>query len=253
MLLNRHHLTGTEFVNSLFDGFCKANNINHVVTSGHSEKAEIQMRSMKNVIARIFTANGGRNLPTADVIQQAADIINSSYSRSLGMTPLEASAEDSAPQVLKRRVIAEYKRDDKLVGRSGGNILKKPEFKEGELVRIRLPSRNFSKENYRVFSEKLYRITHVNPSFPVPSYKVFDLAAGFELPQTFTSAELLRAESGALKNRRIERVHRVFKPPTGEEMGEVSYKGWGNDYRETIPSASINYYQSSFPRTTSTP
>jgi len=201
---------------------------------------------MKNLIARIFTAKGGRNLQSGVVIQQAADILNASYSRTLGMTPIEASKEESAPLIIQRRKMAEFKREDKLLEKNHGKIA--PEFHEGELVRIRLPSRTFGKENYRVFSEKLYRVTRVNPTFPVASYKVFDIAGGFELPGTLTSADLLRAESNALDNRRLNRVHRVFTPESGEEMGEISFRGWGDDYRETVPTSSVPYYQSAFPR-----
>ena len=118
-----HTDKGTEFINKKTQELLKSYGI-HWFTTQNETKAQVVERfnrTLKDRMYRYFTAK--KTSEWIDVLQDLVDNYNTSYHRSIKMTPIEASKEENEVLVWKN-----------LYGKTEGRL--KPKFKVGDFVRI---------------------------------------------------------------------------------------------------------------------
>lgn len=153
--------------------------------------AERGVRTLKKMLAKML-AEGYRDFKTT-LASAVKTYNNSVHSRLGGLTPKEAGQPENLSKVLntyqKRKLETILKYGDKFDKMNS-------RFKEGQIVRYKLPTPNFSKETAReaLFTEELYRIVKVIRSSPVYGYKLSPIDNENNIvASTFLPEQLLEA------------------------------------------------------------
>lgn len=183
---------GAEY-HGVYSANLKEKNIRQVFTNvSQSSKAflaERAVRTLKKILSKML-AEGIKDL--APALKAAVSAYNTSvHSRLNNLTPKEAAKPENRMKIIDFRRIQNIKTMDKHF-RQIENINSK--FKVGQLVRYKTPTPDFTKETAEnaLFSEEIYRITKIVPSFPTFGYKIAPLNSDVSLPPTFLSEQLLK-------------------------------------------------------------
>ena len=115
-----------------------------------------------------------------DVLQHLTNSYNNSYHRSIQMTPNQAEA--SIANQVKIRGYNEIK--------YAQIKTRQPHFVKGQTVRISKLSDRFSRSYKKRFTEEIFKISEVNLTFPIPLYKVSNMAENEIIDGTFMHYEL---------------------------------------------------------------
>ena len=138
---------GTEFYNSFFQNFVKAENIQHYsrFTDKGPSIAERVIRTVRSLIKKpIFLAG------KADWLSELPSVIkqyNNTIHTSIKMTPNQASKKSN------EKLVYNSLRDKREI--------QKPKYKIGDLVRTSYIRKVFSKSDSTIYSYNLYTITEV--------------------------------------------------------------------------------------------
>src|SRR5277367_4381319 len=168
---------GTEFTNKTAQALFKKLGI-HFFTSQNAPKAQIAERlnrSLKDRMYRYFTAQD--TVKWIDVLPKLLKNYNSSFHRSIKMTPVEASKTENEEKVREN-----------LYGMVTPK--RKPRYKAGDLVRIMNADNVFRRGFHQNFTLEIFEIETVLNTNPV-TYKLRDLK-GEEITGAFYEQELTK-------------------------------------------------------------
>lgn len=194
---------GSEFLNRPVQSFLKENGVHHFV----SENAEIKCaiverwnRTLKEKLWRYFTKHNTRHYLT--VLPQVVSSYNHSYHRSIGMAPLDVTAENEE-QVWQR-----------LYGESGSRVNKKwmssvqrsrkRALKVGDRVRLSKSRRHFKKGYLPSWTTETFVVTEVLKTSPT-TYRLVD-ERGEAISGTFYLEELQAVVEPSDKLYKIDKV-----------------------------------------------
>ena len=168
---------GTEFTNKTAQALFKKLGI-HFFTSENAPKAQIAERlnrSLKDRMYRYFTAQD--TVKWIDVLPKLLKNYNSSFHRSIKMTPIEASKTENEDKVREN-----------LYGVRKTQRPAIPRYKAGDLVRIMNADNVFRRGFQQNFTLEIFEIEAVLNTKPV-TYKLRDLK-GEEITGAFYEKEL---------------------------------------------------------------
>ena len=171
---------GKEFLNSRFQNYLKEKGIDFFTTENDDIKATIVERlnaTLQVRIHRYFSANHTRRY--LDVLQSIVDSYNSSFHRSIGMSPKEVN-ETNSETIWQRLYPPVWTKSHT------------PKLKLGDYVRISKTKRTFRKSYLPSWTTELFTITHVKRTTPV-TYIIAD-SDGEELKGSFYTQELQRVQ-----------------------------------------------------------
>jgi len=119
-------------------------------------------------------------------VKRAAYVYNRQVHSSIGATPLEADDMKAAGRVL--RYVLDRRRATDVPRRS-------PSFRVGQSVRLRLKKMGrFSKSGEPKYGPPVYKVDRLEPSEPVPSYRLIDIRTGRPLKGSYAETDMLSAK-----------------------------------------------------------
>ena len=166
---------------------------------------------MKNIMGKYFTANNTQKY--IDVLPSMVDKYNSTYHRSIKLTPSDAHSPPSYQHV------ALYAKTRKFT----------PKFHVGDKLRITRKKGTFEKGFTPNWTEELFNISSVKATNP-PTYTIKD-QLGEPVRGSFYQQEL------QLSVQEIFRIERVL----GKKKNQVyvKWKGYSNAFNSRMPVADL--------------
>ena len=224
---------GTELAGAM-KTLCTARGVKQYSTGGEG-KAVIAERMIRTVRGRLNRlADARQTWRFVDVLQQVADNINDTISRTHGMKPNDVSADNQ--EAVARRLYKDI--DDpeaKLVARAE-TLSAVPKFEVGDLVRVSILGKMFDKvgENNN-WSVELFRVIKVQPGSPTL----------FWLADTKPGSDTLEADEPVEGAFYAEELTEAKPPPTWRyevlrrERGRVfvHWVGWPKKYDGWLATA----------------
>ena len=181
---------GKEFYNKDVKKLFKENNIIHFSTHSNVKASIVERfnRTLKEKMWKYFTEN--KTNKWIDILDSLIDNYNSSYHRSIKMSPLLASNKENSSQV-----------ENNLYGNIKNIEMKKPRYKVGDKVRINKYKSVFAKGYLPNYTSEIFVISEVVKSVsdkigeykikdPVITYRIKDLS-GEDILGIFYEEELV--------------------------------------------------------------
>jgi len=193
---------GTEFLNSTFQSMLRRYDVKFYTSENEDIKAAVVERfnrTLKQKMYRHFTAKSTRRY--VDVLPDLVHCYNNTHHRSIGMAPMEVTADSEG--VVRERL---YPPKPKTL---------RWKYEVGDKVRISMQRRPFKKGYVGNWSEELFVVGARLPTSPV-TYKLKDLAAD-NIKGTFYTDEL----QFVTKLDALFDVERIVK--TRKRAGKVEY------------------------------
>ena len=187
---------GKEFENRVMDKFYHDHEILFFTTTNQTIKCAIVERlnrTLKSRFFRYFTSKGSHRY--IDVLQDFADSYNTSYHRSIKMTPKEACEAETATVFAN---LYEGKTLKELLEKK-----EKPAAVEGDLVRIQYDKDTFDKSYFSTFTDQTATVKRVIGK-PIPMYSLLDYRKK-PIPRNFYKSEIQPIPEPSY---RIERILR---------------------------------------------
>lgn len=205
---------GKEFENRTMDKFYREHDILFFVTTNSTIKASIVERVIRTFKARIyryFTSKG--NHRWVDELQNFAEGYNSSYHRSIKMSPKEASEAETS---VVFRNLYEGKTLKELMEK-----VEKPTINEGDVVRLQYDKDKVGDKSYfTTFTDQTATVDKVIQK-PMPLYSLLDYRKK-EIPRHFYKHEI---QSIPEPSYRINKVLRE-RIKNGKKQYYVSFIGY---------------------------
>jgi hypothetical protein len=214
---------GKEFYNATMYRMLEANNIE--LYSTHNEpKAMIAERFIRTLRKKI-ESNYILTMSTVwyDILPQLIHEYNTTYHRSIRMTPEEARKPENLMHLLK---LETWKRKRKL-----GT----PKFKVGDKVRISVHKGIFTKEATANWSEEIFEVYKVDTDTQPVTYRLKDLV-GEVIEGAFYNEQLQKTDQQIY---RIDRILRKRKGNNGIQEVYVRWSGYPNKFCQWIPAADV--------------
>ena len=212
---------GTEFYNASMREMLKSKNIK--LYSTHNEPkamiAERFIRTLRKKIESNYILTG--STVWYDILPQLIHEYNTTYHRSLKMTPEEARKRENRMRVIKLQ--------------AWDRTQEKPKFKVGDRVRISVIKRLFTKEATANWSEEIFQIYEVNKGTQPITYKLQDLA-GEVIEGAFYKEQLQKTDQQIY---RIDRVYRKRVKRDGAKEFYVKWSGYQNKFNQWIPEEDV--------------
>ena len=212
---------GSEFYNESMREMLKSKNIK--LYSTHNEPkamiAERFIRTLRKKIESNYILTG--STVWYDILPQLIHEYNTTYHRSLKMTPEEARKRENRMRVIKLQ--------------TWDRSPEKPKFKVGDRVRISVIKRLFTKEATANWSEEIFQIYEVNKGTQPITYKLQDLA-GEVIEGAFYKEQLQKTDQQIY---RIDRVYRKRVKKDGTKEFYVKWSGYQNKFNQWIPEEDI--------------
>ena len=212
---------GTEFYNASMRRLLKSKNIQ--LYSTHNEPkamiAERFIRTLRKKIESNYILTGSR--VWYDILPQLIHEYNTTYHRSLKMTPEEARKPENCMRVIK---LQNWDRSPE-----------KPVFEVGDRVRISVIKSLFSKGATANWSEEIFEIYKVNRTTQPITYRLQDLA-GEVIEGAFYKEQLQKTEQEIY---RIERAYRKRVKNDGTKEFYVKWSGYQNKFNQWIPEEDV--------------
>ena len=217
---------GKEFYNTQFQNLLKKYNIHHFSTQGDAKASVIERwnRTFKTKLYRYFTA--GNTLKYLDVIQPLVNQYNKSFHRSIGVAPEKVNEANS------RKVW--YKMYDAHIPKKGKPL--KPKFKVGDRVRLSEQVRTFKKGYLPNWTEEIFIVSQLIPSFDMVLYKVTELD-GSPIEGAFYDRDLQKVSVDMIKD--VFRVEKVLKRRKNGKELFVKWKGYPSKYNSWINKSDV--------------
>jgi hypothetical protein len=189
---------GKEFVNSKFILMLKSHHIKHFTTNNEEIKAAIVERfnrTLKSEMYRYFTHTTTKRY--IDILPKLLTAYNNSYHRTIGMTPNQVDATNSA-EVFSRMYSKDISAKLKAENKSAKHL------EANEIVRISQYKNAFRKGYEPQWSNELYKITH-------------------KRDDRLTPAQVKKSKSVyGVKDMRDEELTGTFYPEELQKIGEQS-------------------------------
>lgn len=188
---------GTEFTNNSVVALCREKNIQIVHPNSQMKAAfaERVNRTLQSLIYRYMSEKQTNNYE--DVLQQLVESYNKRGHRSLN----EMSPEDAENPINlgKLRNILFHNR--------GETILKgrkmRPEFKIGDMVRIKTEGRTFARGYNETFSKEYFQVAEISHRLPIITYKLKSMNTDEYIKGEFYSAEMQLVQGDVFKVEKI--------------------------------------------------
>ena len=207
---------GTEFYNRQLKRVLEANDVMLYSTENEEKSSVVERwnRTMKNIMWKYITANSTQKY--IDVLPSMVDNYNSTYHRSIKLTPSDARNPSNYQHVYN----ALY-----------GNVRKStsPKFHVGDKVRITRKKGTFEKGFTPNWTEELFTISSVKATNPT-TYTIKD-HLGEPVRGSFYEQEL------QLSVQEIFRIERVLRKKKNQVY--VKWKGYSNAFNSWIPVADL--------------
>ena len=207
---------GTEFYNRQLKGVLEANDVMLYSTENEEKSSVVERcnRTMKNIMWKYFTANSRQKY--IDVLPSMVDKYNSTYHRSIKLTPSDARNPSNYQHVYN----ALY-----------GNVRKSTprKFHVGGKVRIPRKKGTFEKGFTPNWTEELFIISSVKATNPT-TYTIKD-QLGEPVRGSFYEQEL------QLSVQEMFRIERVIRKKKNQVY--VKWKGYSNAFNSWIPVACL--------------
>lgn len=217
---------GKEFYNSSFQDLLKKHNIQYFSTHGDAKASVVERfnRTIKTRMYRYFTASN--TLKYVDVIQPLVNQYNNTYHRSIGLAPQKVNESNS------RKVW--YKLYAAHLPKSGKVKKVKPKFKVGDRVRLSKQVRTFKKGYLPGWTEEIFIVSQLIPSFQMVLYKVTELD-GTPIKGAFYDRDLQKVSVDMMND--VFRVEKVLK--RSKDKLYVKWKGYPAKYNSWINKSDV--------------
>lgn len=216
---------GKEFYNESVKSLLKEREIEYFSTHGGQKASIVERfnRTLKSRMWKYFTSNETRKW--IDVVQNLVDDYNSSFHRTLHMTPTEASKYENFTAVWRNMY------GPQLTVKYG-----QPKFKVGQTVRISKYKTVFDKGYLPNFTEEFFKIKNILMGSPIV-YKIEDLK-GEDVDGIFYDAELSPYDETDETTYKVENILGT-KTVKGKKFVLVKYKGWPDKFNEWLPFENV--------------
>ena len=203
---------GSEFYNKTFKEWLKKNDIHMYSTENEGKAVVVERfnRTLKSRMWKHFTARSTKVY--IDVLQKLVDNYNNSKHHTIGMTPMEASLGKPIEQLYEP-------------------IADEPVFQVGDKVRITVEKRMFAKGYTLNWTEEVFVIRKVLPTYPV-TYKVKDLADE-PITGSFYKQQLMKTAQATF------RIDKVLKRRKGSLL--VKWKGYPEKFNQWVSQKEMRY------------
>ena len=183
---------GTEFTSTRAKNLFRSRGISHFILGGQHKAAIVErfQRTIKTNLEMYFHRNHTKRW--IDVIQSIVKNYNSRYHRSIGMAPADINY-NNYEKVYKR-----------LYPISTRNKLCK--LSPGDLVRIAIKKKEFSKGYHQTFSNEIYKVLKAIDYDGVCQYEVQDVKGGAILRKYYQELSLVaRHDSNTARRTNVQR------------------------------------------------
>ena len=212
---------GTEFYNAPMQEMLKSKDI-HLYSTHNEPKAMIAerfIRTLRKKIESNYVLTG--STVWYNILPQLIHEYNTTYHKSLKMTPEEARKPKNCIRVIKLQ--------------TWDRSPKNPKFKVGDRVRISVYKRIFTKEASASWSEEIFQIYEINKTQPI-TYKLQDLA-GEVIEGAFYKEQLQKTDQQIY---RIDRVLKKRAKKDGTKEVYVKWSGYQNKFNQWIPEKDVH-------------
>jgi transposase InsO family protein len=172
---------GTEFYNQSVRDLTKKFNINHYSTFSNTKAAIVERfnRTIKSLLYRQFTIQG--NYEWLGILPRIINQYNNTIHRTIGMKPVEVNRTNEKELISHLNVVSKT------------SILTKNKFNLGDRVRISKFRKTFRKGYLPNWTNELFTIIKVQPTFPV-TYLLSDVH-GEQIKGAFYNEELQKSKT----------------------------------------------------------
>ena len=215
--------SGREFLNAQVREYFEEENIDHF-TSPSDMKCVIVERVNKTIQRRIYQYL--TEYATERYIDALPDIVfgyNNSVHRSIGLKPREAEKERNHLWVR-----------DALNRHYFSIKTKKPQFKVGDIVRLKMVGK-FHRSYTEQQTRELWEVVEVDREMPIPRYYVKSLENLERLKGAFYSNELTLVDMDLFPIERVLRRRRY----RGVDQVFVKWEGFNEVYNSWIPADAV--------------
>ena len=222
---------GREYENNLISNFLKEQGVVHYVSNNelHCPHAERLVRTLKSRLYKIFTSR--QSYRYVDVLEDVVDAYNHTVHSTTKMRPADVTADNWQQlwfSVYMPKQIQEQR-----------DVLKtKPKFSVGNLVRLSLLRGKFDRDYHQKFSEEVFKIDKVVPSYP-PRYKIIDLN-GSSVQGSFYEQEMQRVELPADGYYKVEKILKTRKRGRQKQF-LIRWVGYGADFDSWVSATDIRH------------
>ena len=188
---------GNEFTNGLVQDLFNSRGITHYILKGTHKASIVErfQRTIKSSLEMYFYKTKKKNWVKA--INQLVDNYNHRYHRTIGMKPAEITYENFE-QVYKH--LYPHESHHKLC-----------RLHVGDLVRIAVKKKEFSKGYHQTFSDKIYKIIKAVSFNGICSYTVQPIIGGAALKKYYNELNLvLKNDSDTPRSKKIHRQRRAL-------------------------------------------
>lgn len=214
---------GGEFKCREFINYCEFQGINLIFTSNETKAAHVEraQRSLQNILYKILEDKQTKNY--LDHIDKALKIYNNRVNRITKLSPKKAYLSENKEKVLSNLIKVYKKSIEKK---------RKPSFKVGDNVRIKLKKNVFGRGYTPYFSEEVFKISEVKTNLPQPRYKITDYNGEEVIGGTFYEREITKANHLDFK---IEKILRTRKKKNKTEYF-VKWAGYSDKFNSWVDS-----------------
>ena len=216
----RHLLYGPQFHNKNVQDLLQEHNIELYSTNNEPKAmiAERFIRTLRGKIESNFILT--QSTVWYDVLPQLIHEYNTSYHRSIKMTPEDACKPENFLRVYRLQISSKAS---------------KSKFCTNDKVRISRQKKTFEKGATPNWSEEVFEVSEVIPTSPV-TYKLKDLA-GELIEGAFYNEQLQRTDQ------EIYRVDKVLRrrQRSGIEEVYVRWSGYPDKFNQWIPAADVHH------------
>ena len=221
---------GTEFYNANVKKVLKAHNVQLYSTFNEPKSmvAERFIRTLRGKIESNYILT--QNTVWYDILPELIHEYNTSYHRSISMTPEEATKPENYQKVY-----------DSLYNRRNRKSLKQlqkertPAFHVGDKVRISVNKRLFEKGSTINWSEEIFEISNILITKKPVVYKIKDLADE-EIEGNFYKQQLQKTDQEIY---RVDRVLRKRRKANGIQEVFVKWSGYEDKFNSWMPATDI--------------
>jgi hypothetical protein len=217
---------GREFDNKQMRELLSSRNV-HMYWTENEEKSTVVERwnrTIKQWMWKYFTKH--RTGVYIDILPQLIEKYNNTYHRSIKCTPADARKPSNHQHVFNALYAGTNKSDKKL--------REPPKFHVNDQVRITKKKGHFEKGYTTNWTEEVFIVTEVQPTFPY-TYKLKDTKAE-KVIGTFYEPELQLAKQITF---RIEKVLRRRTTKEGKKEFYVKWLGYSKDFNQWIPAEDV--------------
>ncbi len=226
--LNLRTDRGLEFENKVLKAYLKELNINHFTSKDERIKCAIVERfnrTLKSRMFKYFTAKGTRKY--INVLQDFVQAYNSSYHRTIRMTPNDVSFENK-DQVF-HNIYGDKSYKDMIQSK-----VPKAKLKTGDTVRVPYETTKFDKGYYPTYKEMIYTIDKIIKGNKKYVFRIKDYS-GKLINQVFYPEQLQKVADS------LHRVEKILRRRTRRGIREVFVKwlNYPSTYNSWIPARDV--------------